>query len=162
MVADRKRWSSLQLVALPVLTRRVWGGKLVLATRQIKCCWIFGSYREACQLCQKHWQWATYHFHIFSPFEVIAKSGILSFQPKIKGNPVQCIYVTNRVKLPWKKIGLLTELLQSWHWEIRLGWTTQHTRTLKHVFYFCTIYIDCNPPWKVINKTNKSGVYFSI
>lgn len=108
MVADRKRWSSLQLVALPVLTRRVWGGKLVLATRQIKCCWIFGSYREACQLCQKHWQWATYHFHIFSPFEVIAKSGILSFQPKIKGNPVQCIYVTNRVKLPWKKIGLLT------------------------------------------------------
>lgn len=36
MVPDCKRFSHLQFVALPVLTSRVGGGILVVATRQIK------------------------------------------------------------------------------------------------------------------------------
>lgn len=56
MVPDCKRFSHLQFVALPVLTSRVGGGKLVVATRQIKRFWIFGSGRKSCQLCQTHWQ----------------------------------------------------------------------------------------------------------
>lgn len=65
------------------------GGKLTLATRQIKCCWIFGSDRKACQLCQTHTgRKPTIISTLFSPFEVNLGGGILSSPAKKALNAV--------------------------------------------------------------------------
>lgn len=84
MVPDCKRFSHLQFVALPVLTSRVGGGKLVVATRQTNASESLAVAGNPVNSAKHTGSKPPIISTLFSPFEVILNSGILSSRPKIK------------------------------------------------------------------------------